>query len=245
MERNGSLDLSLRFLPHPGTKSEVAYETVRKLILDGTIRPGTTLNQEGLAQSLAVSITPLREALRRLQAEGFVRIEAHRTVLVADLTINELHQLFDVKLQLDPHAAALAAKSATDAQIAELKRYSSVSPLGTISERLDANRRFHGTLYESSNNKVLASVCLQLWVRSDRYRAIILREERLSNDVLEKQHLEIAEAIESRNVKLATRLVRVHTQEALNIIAESAQMIDGVDGVDSSDPAAAPLIRSY
>src|SRR4051812_37461060 len=177
-----------------GTKSEVAYRTVRGLVLDGTIAPGSTVNQESLALQLGISITPLREALRRLQAEGLVQFEAHRTVAVAPLSAKELHDLFAVKIQLDPRAAYLAATTATEEQIANLRKAAKVSSTASLAERLEANREFHGNLYDASNNSVLAEICKQLWVRSDRYRAVIFREQRLTDAVLEEQHLEIAEA---------------------------------------------------
>jgi DNA-binding GntR family transcriptional regulator len=204
-----------------GTKAEVAYVALRRLILEGTIPPGSTVNQEVLAPQLGVSITPLREALRRLQAEGLVDFAAHRTVRVSALTARELHDLFDVKIKLDPHAASLAATTATDEQVAALRKSAQVGPTASAAERLEANRQFHGSLYEASNNEVLAALCNQLWLRSDRYRVIILREHQLTDAILDGQHLEIAEAVASRDARLASKLVRQHTQEAKTLIAQS------------------------
>jgi DNA-binding GntR family transcriptional regulator len=207
-----------------GTKSEVAYRTVRGLVLDGTIAPGSTVNQEGLALELGISITPLREALRRLQAEGLVQFEAHRTVVVAPLSAKELHDRFAVKNLLDPRAAHLAALTATDEQITALRKAAKVSNTASVAARLEANREFHSGLYDASNNAVLAEVCKQLWARSDRYRVIILREHRLTDARIVNQHLEIAEAIASRDARLASELAKAHTEEAEQAISESGQL---------------------
>jgi DNA-binding GntR family transcriptional regulator len=65
------------------TKAEAVYLETRSRILKGVLAPGSAVNQEALAADLGVSITPLREALRRLEMEGLIRLEAHRTMVIA------------------------------------------------------------------------------------------------------------------------------------------------------------------
>jgi DNA-binding transcriptional MocR family regulator len=76
------------------TKAEAVYIETRSRILKGTLAPGSAVNQEALAADLGVSITPLREALRRLEMEGLIRLEAHRTMSITPLTSRELDEMY-------------------------------------------------------------------------------------------------------------------------------------------------------
>ena len=83
------------------TKAEAAYLETRSRILRGVLAPGVPVNQEALAASLGVSITPLREALRRLEMEGLVRLDAHRMVTTTPLTSRELDELYAIRTELE------------------------------------------------------------------------------------------------------------------------------------------------
>ncbi|MFF2027973.1 GntR family transcriptional regulator, partial [Streptomyces sp. NPDC058171] len=96
------------------SKGDVAYGELRRLILSGELTPGSRLAQYELADSLKMSITPLREAIRRLSSEGLVEMDSHRDVRVAQMSAQEARQLFEVRLSLDPTAAELAAARRTD-----------------------------------------------------------------------------------------------------------------------------------
>src|SRR6476469_10421453 len=103
------------------TKSDAAYAEVRRRILAGELAPGSVLDQYRLSQSMCMSITPLREALRRLRGEGLIMIDVHTTTRVAPLSATEARELFEIRLALDPAGAALAAQRRTDADIKTLQ----------------------------------------------------------------------------------------------------------------------------
>ena len=98
------------------TKAKAVYVETRSRILKGMLAPGSAVNQEALAAELGVSITPLREALRRLEMEGLIRMEAHRTMIITPLTRQELHEMYAIRLELDPLAAGLAAANASESE---------------------------------------------------------------------------------------------------------------------------------
>ncbi len=79
------------------TKSEWAYEEVRKMVLEGELKPGATVNQEELAGELKISVTPLREALRRLEGEGFATLNAHRTLTINGLSADEMEDVYAMR----------------------------------------------------------------------------------------------------------------------------------------------------
>lgn len=137
------------------SKSDLAYAELRDRILFGTLPAGSRLAQYDLAESLNMSITPLREAIRRLSSEGLVTVDTHRDVRVSVMNSNEARQLFEVRLSLDPTAAELAAQRRTDDDIATMQ--AAVDKLLPVTrqwgeEALTAHRAFHQALYRASHN---------------------------------------------------------------------------------------------
>lgn len=194
------------------TKAEAVYVEVHRLILEGTLEPGTTLSQEALATQLGISITPLREALRRLESDGLVEPRAYGAVTVAPLTRKDLSELYAVRRQLDPFAARLAALVATDEQIAEIGAAAAVRTGRDIHAALAANRAFHRAVYTAAGNRVLTDILDRLWNRCDRYRLIVLRDH-VSQSIAFNEHAEIVAAIRSRDARTASRLMDKHVKE--------------------------------
>src|SRR5690349_24897911 len=104
------------------TKADGAYLEMRNQILLGTLEPGSRVDYVRLAASLGVSITPLREALRRLEADHLVIRNAHKDVLIAPLTEREATELVAVRRELDLLAARLAAEQMTQEEIASARK---------------------------------------------------------------------------------------------------------------------------
>jgi len=203
------------------TKAEAVYQELSAHILDGRMEPGSTVNQEGLAASLGVSITPLREALRRLESDGLVILEAHRTLTVAPLSAAEVRELYAVRLQLDPYAAGLAARLASPEAVDRIEALAARKLETTARGRLKANREFHQAIYRSAGNTALAEILDRLWDRTDRYRLIVVRVESERRKV-EREHREIAAAIRGRDPVQATDLMRSHVETTLKLVEEHA-----------------------
>src|SRR3954447_25819903 len=96
------------------SKSDVAYHELRQLILTGGLPAGSRLAQYEMADRLRMSITPLREAIRRLSAEGLIELDNHKDARVSAIGADEARQLFEVRLALEPAAVALAAERRTE-----------------------------------------------------------------------------------------------------------------------------------
>lgn len=209
------------------TKTEAVYSEIRWHILTGKLPPDSTLKQDALARDLGVSVTPVREALRRLESEGLVKFMAHSTVRIPPLSLEELEELYAIRLQLDPYAAALAAKVCTKQEGQHLfQLLGHVTTSSAARDRLEANRAFHRAVYYASGNKELGQLLDQLWDRTERYRFILIDqgigEYRSSNE-----HNEIAQAIIDRNARLATDLLKKHVQRARDLIRG---VFEGDDG---------------
>src|SRR5680860_97688 len=160
---------------HYSTKSDFAYALVRDRIMTSEYPPGTLLNQAELAQALGISTTPLREALRRLKAEGLVELDAHRDAHVTDLSAEEARDLLELRRALDPLAASLAADRRSKQDLADMRGALAdmdPRPGAPTVEDFAAHRRFHQTVYRASHNDLLISTLEGMWDKVDRYRLI-------------------------------------------------------------------------
>jgi DNA-binding GntR family transcriptional regulator len=199
------------------TKAEAVYTELRRRILSGILEPGSQLNQDALAPELGVSVTPVREAVRRLEADGLLEFEAHKTVVVAPLSREELRAIYDVRLQLDPHAAALATAVAGEDVLDEIERLAHTPMHGDALEQLAFNRMFHRVIYAQCGNAILIDILDRLWERTDRYRIVLLRRD-LDALVAGREHIEIAEAIRARQPRRVAKLIRAHIGSARSLI---------------------------
>jgi DNA-binding GntR family transcriptional regulator len=203
------------------TKNAYAYEQVRLRIMNGELVPGQPLAQSKLAAELGVSLTPMREALRRLDAEGLVSIDAHKNACVAALTDTEARNLFTVRERLDPMAAALAAEHRTESDIAAIKTAAAaMKPLnkGTDLEALGAHRAFHRAIYRASHNELLINILESLWDKADRYRQIGLKERHDSAAEIKRidaEHRNIMKAVIDGDAVAAEAAMTAHVRGSL------------------------------
>jgi DNA-binding GntR family transcriptional regulator len=202
------------------TKGEVVYAEIRQRILQGEVEPGGLLNQDSLAIELGVSVTPVREAVRRLEAEGLLQFEAHKTVIVAPVSLTELREIYDVRLQLDPHAARLAAARADAAVLAEIDQLAHATPEADVLIQLSRNRAFHRLIYAASGNALLTEILDRLWERTDRYRIVLLRRTPDAH-AADKDHIAISRAMAERDGREVAKLIREHISTARQIIEEA------------------------
>ncbi|WP_236710547.1 GntR family transcriptional regulator [Streptomyces sp. 150FB] len=209
------------------SKSDAAYAEVRRQILSGVLAPGSRLAQYDLAESLHMSITPLREALRRLRGEGLIDLDTHRDARVAGLDAAEARQLFEIRLSLDPLAAELAADRRTDTDIAAMR--GTVESLLPVTKKwgeegLVAHRAFHQALYRASHNDALIHLLDDLWDKSDRYRRMGLHlppgDEPRMRDFGE--HRDVMELVIGGDSAGAAALMRSHIQRSLTASAIEA-----------------------
>ncbi|MFC7341536.1 GntR family transcriptional regulator [Saccharopolyspora griseoalba] len=202
------------------SKGDVAYVELRERVLSGSLLPGSRLAQHELAAELGMSLTPLREAVRRLSSEGLIDLDTQRDARVANMSASEARQLFEVRLSLDPTAAELAAERRTDDDIAALRAASArLLPVTRAwgEEALTAHRAFHRALYLASHNDVLIRMLDDVWDKSDRYRRIGLElppgEEPRTRD--HREHHELFDLIAAGDAGGARALMHSHIERSL------------------------------
>ena len=199
------------------TLKDHVYGRLREAIINMNIYEDDAdlrLDERGLAEQLAVSRTPLREALTRLEQEGFVEIRARKGVFVLRKTLDEILEMIVAWAALESMAARLAAELAADGEIAALRvhaaRHSESAASADLSEYSEANICFHQMILEMSGCKLLKSMADGLFVHMHAVRRRVMEEkDRASRSVVD--HMGIIEALEARDADLAARLVREHT----------------------------------
>lgn len=160
----------------PRALPELIYDTVRERILSGDLAPGVPVRQDTLAARLGVSKIPVREALTRLESEGLVISHPRRGFEVRPLSAAEAEEIFDLRLQVEPAAAGLGARTAGDgdrhAAAAALKALDQPAPGARVS---DLNRAFHLALVAPSQRTLTLELVDRLHVLADRYVRAHLR----------------------------------------------------------------------
>ncbi len=200
--------------------ADQVYEVLRERIASGKIERGSRLHQEDLAKEFGVSRTPVREALRRLAAEGLVDLFANRGARVATATDEQLRSSYETRLVVEPGAARMAAERGLSepmklmrAAIADEER-AGRSP----AKHFKANRAFHLALVKATGNPQLVQFMEHVWI--GRIGAT-LYEDRLDPPGLNADHdahRSIAEAIESGDGERAEDLTRGHLVRAVELV---------------------------
>lgn len=206
--------------PGFSTKSDLAYDRVRDLILSGDLAPGSVLPQASLAHTIGISTTPLREALRRLKQEGLVELDAHRDARVRPLDAAEARDLLELRGTLDPLAAALAAQRRTEADVADVR--AALDGLEALADspsaaQLESHHRFHAAIHRASHNALLVQTLDGLWVKTDRYRRHGLEAGRSDEerDARAAEHRLLFEAVRDGEAETAADLMRRHVETSL------------------------------
>ena len=197
---------------------DLAYAAIRERIVAGELARGERLHQEDLAVELGVSRTPVREALRRLAAEGLVEMRTNRGARVADLDRSGMRAAYEARLVIEPGAARLAAarrlEEALHAMRAALERQR--RPGATVHARFEANRDFHLALVAAAGNQFLEQVARVLWVSrigEAIYEVQAVTRERMRLDA--DEHEAILEAVERGDGRSAETLTRRHLAAAI------------------------------
>ena len=154
--------------------TELVYQRVLLEILEGRLRPGEWIRQDAVARDMQISKIPVREALRMLEADGYVVFEPNRGARVTDFTIEELQELYIVRAALEPFAARLAVPNLTETDMDALResiRLQDEQNQGGQNPVLArTTREFHFIIYRRSNRPKLCSKIEALWDGCLRYQ---------------------------------------------------------------------------
>lgn len=196
------------------TQREWVYHRIRFALMAGRYQPGDKVTIGQLTSSLGVSMTPVREALRRLAAERALEMNPNRSVTVPKLSREEVLAVRQIREQLEGYAARLAARRITPTQIRRLARIGKA--LEQARARRDArrilllNETFHFSLYQAAGVRVLTEIIATLWLQSAPTLNVIFRPENIGRYPLSEQNRhnrELLNALRARDGAGAARAV--------------------------------------
>jgi DNA-binding GntR family transcriptional regulator len=223
---------------------------IQAQVLSGAVPVGTRLRQEALAEQFGVSRTPVREALRQLQASGLVELVPNRGAVVRGPTVRELREAYEVRAELEGLAAELAAGRISDRDLLRLREAQELfrEAVRTLIERrarkrapwkdesvwVRANDLFHQAILDASANRRLNETIADLhrsFPRNLTWTALSQSSPLLEENV--EQHERILEAIDQRNPAEARRRMIEHVRSAGELVTRHFEHADA-DGVPLS-----------
>jgi DNA-binding GntR family transcriptional regulator len=204
------------------TMAESAVAELEEAIYSGRLAPGAPLRLEELARELDMSISPVREAVRRLEALGLAVHVPHRGTWVSELAIEDLHDTYEVRLTLETLAVRRAAPrfTAADAEAgrAALAEYAAAHRRRDAGAARRAHADFHFTLYAVAGSDWLVRVIRPVWQNAERYRAAAL-PRRGSLRQREHEHERILDACARHDPETAAAELHRHLAVTANLVA--------------------------
>ncbi|MDA0564134.1 GntR family transcriptional regulator [Streptomonospora sp. S1-112] len=196
----------------PGSKADYVHEVLRHEILNGELPPGAAIGQEEIAARLGVSITPVREALRRLESDGLISYRAHHGATVSELGSGAAEELYLLRAAVEGLTARLAAARITDDGLAQLRRIHERMRGADAHQAAQDSRLFHQTVADIGGPAFLAA-----HVRSIRQNNPVPPSVSLWNDpdnarLFLDAHERLLEALERRDAEAAERIMAEHIQ---------------------------------
>lgn len=204
------------------TLAAQVQQRIREAILKQTLAPGVRIDQNKLAEELKVSMAPIREALKGLEAEGLVTIQPRRGAFVIEVSITDMDELYFTRQLIEGEAIYHAVPNMTARDFDELQGMITAMRHATskddIETYIELNRKFHLRIYSSLNNQHLLQVIRSLWERSElyRYRYMFVTRE---HERIHQEHEGILEACRLRDSALAKTRAQQHitgTQRAMD-----------------------------
>ncbi|WP_078894349.1 GntR family transcriptional regulator [Streptomyces sp. CT34] len=200
-------------LERPGPLRERVYEALLELITTRALRPGQHLVESELAGHLGVSRQPVREALQRLNTDGWVDLRPAQGAFVHEPTEEEADQLLTVRTLLEAEAARLAAAHADASGVAELERLCEQGERAVrdddVAAAVACNAQFHAKVTELAGNAVLAELAAQVGRRVRWYHTPVARQRGRQSWA---EHRELIAAIADGDETRATTVMRAHTE---------------------------------
>lgn len=204
---------------------EVTYGQLRDMVLTGGLAPGQAVTIQGLVRDLGAGMTPVREAIRRLTAEGALQLHGNRRVSVPSLTPALLEQIAFARLSIEPRIAELAAPRLSEATIRRLAEIDATIDAaiarGDIPAYLSGNHQFHFVLYEASGAQVLVDIAQSLWLRfGPSLRAVVARYHARR---LPDRHVDALVAMRAGDGRALAQAVEADIAQGVDLVRQALQ----------------------
>jgi DNA-binding GntR family transcriptional regulator len=241
-ERSAAAPEQVRALPE--TMAEYVWRTLRSQLLDGTYTAGSKLDQLALAAKLGVSVIPIREGLRQLEASGLVRISPNQGAFVVEYSQDDLNELYVIRELLEGFATRLAVPHVTSGRLRKLAQLlatmSRATQLSDAAVALTLNAQFHFEIYDSSESPLLVQTIRSLWDRCDIYLNLYTRRADSMQQSL-RSHRAIYKGIAVGDAEAAAEAIALHIRDAAKMVDRyGAGETTALNGWSGERQAAAP-----
>lgn len=203
---------------------DVVFNTLRRAILKGELKPGERLMEIALADKLGVSRTPIREAIRKLELEGLVVMAPRKGAKVASITERDLSDVLEVRKGMEVLAISLACKRITGEELEKLETieqsFQKLIESGNLTELAEMDVKFHDTIYQATNNQRLVQLLNNLREQMYRYRMEYLKDIAVRRTLAE-EHKTICQALRERDEQQAEQYVSIHIDNQQKAIIRS------------------------
>ena len=219
-------------IEEPKLLSEDIAESIKAAIIKGKFKPGEKISEGELAESMGISRTPLREAFRKLENEGFIEIIPRKGAVVTEIDAQEVYDLYEIKSTLEGLAARLAAVNMQDKDLEKLEKVN--EELKELIDQNDleafykAHTRFHEGFVKLSGNRRLNQIISNLNDHFKRFGIVSLTLPGQFENAI-KQHEEIIQAFRKGNEKLVEERVKN------NVMTGGKVLIDHLVAVEASE----------
>ncbi|WP_136441711.1 GntR family transcriptional regulator [Pacificoceanicola onchidii] len=200
---------------------EKVYRRVRDMVLFGDMVPGQAVTINGLVEQTGAGMTPVREALRRLTAEGALAALGNRRIVVPELSAAAVSELTSARLALEPLLAHRAVTSVTEADIARLTRIDDALDeaitRGDIGAYLKENYQFHDVLNGLAGAPIITAMVEGLWLRFGPSLRVVCGQ--LGTRNLPDRHKELLEALARRDAEAAAHAIEEDVAQGMELVA--------------------------
>lgn len=191
------------------TLRETLVQNLREAIIQGDLKPGDRVTELELASRFGISRTPIREAFRQLEGEGFLTIIPRRGALVSSFNEKDISEFYELKALLEGFAARKATPNLTDKQIDKMRQLNQQMTKAQSKKDLKnlfkAHNEFHEVFINACGNEKLTSLIHSLVTQFQRFRYLLALSGTTEGSIT--QHKEIIKAFNDRNAKQAEKLV--------------------------------------
>ena len=202
---------------------DVVFNTLRKAILRGELKPGERLMEIQLANKLGVSRTPIREAIRKLELEGLVLMIPRKGAEVAQITEKNMQDVLEVRKALEELSVQLACERITPEQVEEMKMaaedFRKVLKSADVTKIAEADVKFHDIIFAATNNQRLITLLNNLREQMYRFRVEYLKQKECYPQLLE-EHDKLIALISGGEVEEACELMGCHIDNQASTVSD-------------------------
>jgi DNA-binding GntR family transcriptional regulator len=207
------------------------YDKIRADILTCALAPGAIIQEKDLAARYAVSKSPVRDALLRLQEQGLIEVLPRRGYRVQPISLADAKELYETRILLEKSCVKRAIETASEETLNALDKFRTTDATDQLAEWVTYNRDFHRAIADASGNARLAKMTQDVIDQFDRLTFVGVSEapSGASADKLMKEHRDLIDAIQAREKTKAARLIGAHvskSQRRLFAVLESRPIVD-------------------